>query len=83
MLHHLPYDKVRKLVGGNAGQPVIDMVRKYYGYSGTLSDRESAWLTNTKGVTAGGSRVDRWCRYLSVKNGHAVLDKLRSLNVLP
>lgn len=81
MLEGLHYDKLIVLSGGTKGQRVGELLRKVYGGSGTLRDRENAFLKG-KGFTTG-TRVDKWCRYLGVKNGHAAMDKLRSLSVLP
>ena len=83
MLEKLRYDQIVRLSGSVAGQPVSELLKKAYGGSGSLADRESAFLTSKGAPVSAGSRQDRWCKYLSVTNVNAALDKLRGLSSLP
>jgi hypothetical protein len=48
------------------------------GTSGTVTDREHAFLT-TQSVTNVGSLHDRWARYLTAQAGNSVAERARSL----
>lgn len=58
-----------------------DRLRHLFGNSGSISDRESAWLAG-KGF-ATGTRYDKWAAYLSVPAGTKVRQAIQKLNSLP